>query len=71
MATKIIKTGPKYRWVSDMIKAGKQLGYTHKKTNGLKCARCDDRKNVRKFTLGRGTYYACNKCRARWGSLVK
>ncbi len=70
MAKTIIKTGPEYRFTSEMIVAAIKLGYTHKKTNGIKCKRCGDHKNVRKFTLGRGTYYACNKCRARWGSLV-
>ncbi len=70
MAT-IFKFGPKYRFTSEMIAAGKKLGYDHKKTNGLKCHKCGDHNNVRKFTLGRGTYYACNKCGARWGSLVK
>lgn len=67
----IIVMSIKYKNTTEMIKAAIAIGLKHKGGNGFLCKNCGDKRSTRKFTEGRGTIYGCNKCGARWGSLIK
>jgi len=71
MAKTVIKFGRKYKYASEMITAATEAGFKHVGGRGFVCKNCKNKSSARKFTKGRATFYACNKCRARWGSLVK
>jgi hypothetical protein len=71
MAKTVIKFGAVYKYQSDMIKAAIEAGFKHVSGRGFACRNCGHKYSVRKFLKGRATMYACNKCRARWGSVVK
>lgn len=69
--THIIIVEKEYKYTEDMIKAAIAVGFKHFGGNGLLCKNCGDKKSARKFTKGKGTLYGCNKCGARWGTLIK
>lgn len=66
-----IEFGAKYKFCSDMIKVSLKEGFKHVPGKGLACKNCKDKYSTRKFLKDRATLYACYKCGARWGSIVK
>ena len=71
MSKPIIRIVDTYKSTTDMIKAAIAAELKHVGGNGFLCKNCGDKKSARKFTKGRSIMFGCNKCGARWGSLIK
>lgn len=71
MTKQTILIGKEYKYLSDMIQAAIKAGFKHVAGGGFACKKCKRKYSARKFLKGRGTLFACNKCRARWGNFIK